>query len=403
MSQNPIANDWSRVEHMDSIFGVNSQQEQQSPAPYQPKGNTPIGYLKAGICADDILLGDGFLERGSACLLAGPSGIGKSSIALQSGCCWACGVDAFDLNPLRPLRIVMVQNEDSHNDLVRMSEVARHLNLDPDLIHENYWIETLRGKIGKEAVQIMTEMVNWHKADVLQINPISAYHDGDISQNKDNIRFLYGELGLLLQEGKNGIFGYHHKGKPQRGNQKNKNDVHHEIMYDTLGGSVLTNFFRGIIIVTPIANSKIFQFTLAKRFEESQWTFRQQQFRWHEDASKRLWIPASVAETSEASKTTGKTTDDLYKLLPITDSIHRDQFWLTAQKNHFKRDEYRGLLAEALRDDTPDHLRIHCWEIYTGKGRAQIHYARSPQPLDQKPDTIKAALKAQKNQISAET
>jgi hypothetical protein len=34
-----------------------------------------------------------------------------------------------------------------------MSEVARHLNLDPDLIHENYWIETLRGKIGKEAAQ----------------------------------------------------------------------------------------------------------------------------------------------------------------------------------------------------------------------------------------------------------
>ena len=160
------APDWSGVGRGTSFFSSNSDQEQQPPAPYQPKGNTPIGYLKAGIHEDDILLGAGFLERGSACLLAGPSGIGKSSIAIQSGSCWACGKDAFDLHPPRPLRIVMVQNEDSHNDLVRMSEVARHLNLDPDLIQQSYWIETIRGKIGEDAVQIMNDLVQWWKADL---------------------------------------------------------------------------------------------------------------------------------------------------------------------------------------------------------------------------------------------
>jgi hypothetical protein len=199
-----------------------------------------------------------------------------------------------------------------------------------------------------------------------------------------------------LESNKIGIFAYHHKPKPLRGGQgqNHRNNALHEVMYDTLGGSVLTNFFRGIIIATPLANSKIFKFTLAKRFEESQWPLQQQQFRWHEDRSKRLWVPASAAETSEASKTNGKTIGDLYKLLPTLDTIHRDQFELLARKNGFTRPEYRGLLAEACRDDAPDDLRIHRWEIYTGKGAPTTHYARFSQPDDQKPDAIKAQKKA---------
>jgi hypothetical protein len=357
-------------------------QEVEQPTPiYKPRGNSPLGYLEQGICQDDILLADGFLERGSAALLAGPSGIGKSSIAMQVGCCWSCGKPAFDLSPPRALRIVMVQNEDSRNDLVRMSEALRHLQLDPELIRTNFWIETLRGKIGPEAVGIMRQLVHWHQADLLLINPISAYHDGDISQNKDNIRFLYRELGALLDEERIGIFAFHHKGKPKsqsRNNQAQAQSVYYEVMYDILGGSALTNFFRGIITVSPIGNSDVFRFTLAKRFEQSGWPLKTQQFKWHQDRQKRLWIPASVAEEQAAHKNTGKTLEDLHRLLPPTDPIHRDQFWLLAKKNRFTRDEYRGLLAEAQRDDTPDSTRIYTWRIYTGRS-PQIHYARHPQ------------------------
>jgi hypothetical protein len=291
----------------------------------------------------------------------------------------------------------MIQNEDSHNDLVRMSEVLRHLNVDPDLIEKNFWIENVRGKIGFEAVAVMGELIQQWKADLLLINPISAYHEGDISQNKDNVKFLYGDLGNLLRSNRIGILGFHHKVKPQKIAPKNQKDAIHEIMYDTLGGSVLTNFFRGIIIISPIGNSKVFKFTLAKRFEESRWMIPTQEFRWHEDKSKRLWVSASVNEVTEASQTRGKTLQDLYKLVPVIGYVHRDQFWLKAQKEGFKRDEYRGLLAEATRDDTPDSTRIYIWEIYTGKGRAAVHYARSSQPDDEKPEAIKAARRSKKS------
>jgi hypothetical protein len=97
----------------------------------------------------------------------GPSGIGKSSIAMQMGCLWACGKEAFDIQAARALRIVMVQNEDSHNDLVRQSEVLKSLNLSPqevEKVRANFWIGTLRGKIGPDAIKVMEQLVNWHKA-----------------------------------------------------------------------------------------------------------------------------------------------------------------------------------------------------------------------------------------------
>src|SRR5262249_26612755 len=151
----------------------------------------------------------------------------------------------------------------------------------------------VRGKIGSDAIKVMRDLVKWHQADILILNPLSAYHDGDISQNKDNIRFLYGYLGALLEELRIGLFGFHHKGKPLRTGQGKNNhppdDVYYQVMYDILGGSTLTNFFRGIITVSPIANSQVFKFVIAKRFEESGWSTKSQPFKWHEDRSRRLW------------------------------------------------------------------------------------------------------------------
>ena len=345
----------------------------------------PISYLQAGVRQQDILLGNGFLERGCAALVAGASGIGKSSIAMQCGCCWSCAQAAFDLAPSQALRIVMVQNEDSRNDLARMSEAIRHLNLNIDQIRENFWIETVRGKIGPQAVDIMRDLVRWRKADLLLINPLSAYHDGNISENRDNIRFLYGELGDLMDSEGIGIFAFHHKGKPPKDAQKNTNDdVYYQVMYDILGGSVLTNFFRGIITVTPIGNSQVFNFTVAKRFEETGWPLKCQSFKWHDDKSKRLWVAASVIDADEASKSAGKSLPELLKLIPISGPVAKDKLDDDAHRAGFVRRKYRGLLAQALDESTPEELRIYQHKLYNPNGGPRAAYSRFPQPADQR-------------------
>lgn len=367
--------------------------------PYLLQGDTPIGYLQRGVRQDDILLEDGLLERGHAGLLAGYSGIGKSGIAMQMGCCWSCGKEAFYLCPPRPLRIVMVQHEDSKNDLARMSQVVRSLGLDENLIRQNFWIETLRGVIGQEAINIMDELVKQRKADLLLINPLSAYHDGDITQNKDNIHFLYRQLGHLLDEAKIGSFAFHHKSKPAKDlhrNNHSKDDLFYQLQYDTLGGAMLTGFFRTIITVAPIGNSRVFRFNLAKRFEQSGWDSPHQMFKWHEDRSKRLWVPASVAETSDAQHS-GKTLQDLYALVPVTGTIPRSTLELNATgSGGFTRKEFRGLIDEALDDSTPDSARLYRWSVYNPRGQPGISICRSPQPEDQTHRAVKAVLELER-------
>lgn len=92
----------------------------------------------------------------------------------------------------------------------------------------------------------MYDLIRWHKADLLFLNPLTAYHDGNISDNQDNQKFLYGEIGALLDELRIGLLAMHHKGKPTKGKGSQngqQQDVYYEVMYDVLGGSVLTNFF----------------------------------------------------------------------------------------------------------------------------------------------------------------
>jgi hypothetical protein len=161
-----------------------------------------------------------------------------------------------------------------------------------------------------------------------------------------------------------GIFCFHHKGKPNKtGQKKTVEDVYHEVMYDILGGSALTNFHRGIITVSPLGNSEVFKFTLAKRFEESGWSMKTEMFKWDNDRSKRLWLPASVTEANKA-KTIGKTLDDLRKLVPICGTIPKATLELNAFTDGFTRPVFRGLLAQALDDSTPNDQRLYQWAIY---------------------------------------
>jgi AAA domain-containing protein len=84
-------------------------------APYQLRGGSPNDHFERGLRTEDILIGNGWLERGSAFWLVAQSGVGKSQAILQICICWACGKGgayAFFLEPYdgRALRIVIIQN-----------------------------------------------------------------------------------------------------------------------------------------------------------------------------------------------------------------------------------------------------------------------------------------------------
>src|SRR5205814_7826426 len=78
----------------------------------------------------DELLKHRFLCRGGGMLLVGPTGAGKSALAMQAKILWALGRDAFGFTPTRPLKSLLVQAENDDGDLAEMRDgVMRGLHL----------------------------------------------------------------------------------------------------------------------------------------------------------------------------------------------------------------------------------------------------------------------------------
>src|SRR5205807_1283581 len=75
------------------------------------------------------LLRHRFLCRVGGLLLCGPTGIGKSSLALQMMMRWAAGRECFGIEPVRPLKSLLIQAENDDGDLSEMRDgVSAGLN-----------------------------------------------------------------------------------------------------------------------------------------------------------------------------------------------------------------------------------------------------------------------------------
>src|SRR6266446_7331017 len=80
--------------------------------------------LHAEIDESQNLLGHRWLERGTFATLIGSSGIGKSVAAMQIAIQAAAGLPVFGIKPVRPLRVLVVQAEDSRNDRIDQVQCA---------------------------------------------------------------------------------------------------------------------------------------------------------------------------------------------------------------------------------------------------------------------------------------
>src|ERR1035438_2681422 len=76
------------------------------------------------------LLRHRFLCRGGGMLLVGPTGVGKSALAMQAMILWALEREAFGIKPARALKSLLVQAENDDGDLAEMRDgVIRGLGL----------------------------------------------------------------------------------------------------------------------------------------------------------------------------------------------------------------------------------------------------------------------------------
>ena len=115
------------------------------------------------------LLGNRWLSACQGAFFVAPSGHGKSAWVIQSAILWSCGLAAFAIKPVRPLRILILQAEDDDNDVTEMAWMLDRLPLSSDqkeLVRTNTYVEWLNDVVDTNFFSILPDFLTEFPADL---------------------------------------------------------------------------------------------------------------------------------------------------------------------------------------------------------------------------------------------
>jgi hypothetical protein len=218
-------------------------------------------------CDNSILVGDRWLCRGDGAILASTSGMGKSSLSLQIAVCWALGLPfQGGLKPNGCLRSLIYQSEDSDGDIAEIKYSLIHgMKLTPEqqiTVGERVLIVTDRIHRGEAFIAELRSKVDSHNADVVWINPMLAFIDGDINDAEPVGKFLREGLNSINHPPRFAYFAIHHTAKPPKDPTVRK---WNEVMYDMAGSAELTNWARAMVSLRANDTEGEFTLVFAKR------------------------------------------------------------------------------------------------------------------------------------------
>lgn len=228
--------------------------------------------------ADDpnVLIKGAWLERGCGAFLVSTAGTGKSIWMTQFALSMTHGVPFSGLTPYRPLKVWVIQSEDSPRRIaVDREDIIAGLTEDWERMYpELNWRAAaekviflgMTGSTGATFIKQLRDELQGAKSDgdipdVIIINPYMAFMGGDISVNRDNSAFLRG--GMLNGEKTEGLQSIledfhvaaliaHHTGKPPTEKELAawlKNSMPE---YQCCGASDITNWGRSFITMMKI-------------------------------------------------------------------------------------------------------------------------------------------------------
>lgn len=248
---------------------VRKQKIENAPLKFEGKEvSKPIDFydLLSYPFADDpnrVLGPDGWLTKGSACLWIGESGVGKSSACFQAAICWAIMKPFFGISSVyKPLKSLVLQSED---DIADMGRCAQGITFGYGFHNDPKNLELLRQNVlpfreelrGEELEKWLKEKTQEHKPDLIFINPLLAFCDGDISKEPDAKKMcsIFNSIG---KEFGTCFHVFHHTPKP-----KDEEDAQN-FNYAGFGSSYLTNWARAIMVLRKMEEKK-FELRAEKR------------------------------------------------------------------------------------------------------------------------------------------
>jgi len=207
-----------------------------------------------------ILLGsDDYLGRGGGMLFVSYAGIGKSSLIMDACLQWALGRPWMGLRSNGPLRCLIIQSEDSARYLGKVADSFAFFEeltaAEIEQVRRNCVTIQLRGISGAEFFAELRRLLDIYNPDLLVINPLYLFAEGDIAKSEDIQPFLR-QLDALNPM-RFGTILVHHTGKPAaKGNNGKRAELENwETTYMGFGSSYLANWPRCSCMLMPKAGS----------------------------------------------------------------------------------------------------------------------------------------------------
>jgi hypothetical protein len=338
----------------------------------------------------DELLKTRYLGRSGGLLMVGPTGIGKSTIAMQCLLLWGLNRPAFGIQPNGNLKSLIIQAENDDVDMAEMfNGVCEALELNG----------TERENGGKQIVavredatsgsdfflKVVRPMLAKHKPDLLLIDPALAYLGGESKSQRDVGHFLRTLLNPLIREFNCGAIVLHHTNKPPSGKDASTwsgNDY----AYSGGGSAEWANWARAVLVLKPIKDSPVFELMAAKRGARIGWragdgeTRVYSKFIAHSKVPGQLfWRDVLPSEMPVAGDS--KVTDEaiILDLVPPEGDIPKNQLFEDCDNNGLPvkraRDAIKRLLAaNKLKEGEIPRT------IGPGEKRISLVAVMSPQP-----------------------
>jgi hypothetical protein len=349
--------------------------EVESPSP-PLKGASLVELSTREINASDTLLGQRWLCRGGGAIIVGPSGQGKSSMAVQAAALWSCGRPAFAIKPAHALRVLIVQAEDDEGDCIEMARMLKDLGLtDAEFqqVAANTHIEFVNDKTSLEFTKRLDQLLELRPSDLVIINPLSAYLGGDTKDEERVNQFLRTWLNpILSKHGAAAIFIHH---TPKTINRDTSEWRASDWMYAGSGVAGITNWARAYLVIEPTDTHGVFRLIAAKRGKRLGWDGHETYWAHSSEEGKILWNQANKDQIATAQKAAKKEPGDLLELIPQLDPISQERLFEDAKGRGIGRDRARAFVNILI-----DEKKIFVRKLPRPPKKAGVGYAQRPNP-----------------------
>src|ERR1043165_7735272 len=321
---------------------------------------------------ENNLIGDRFLERKCGMIIYGAAGSGKSVAANQLLTHFAAGLKAFHLAPVRPLRIVIFQTEDSLDDtrefLAGILSAPDWTSESRELVKQNLVIlPTIAGGSPSLLAGQLRQAAIKYKADLLSVNPLLAFCPGDPSKELGGI--LYHFIDPVIKEMNVGFIGIHHTTKSN--NRDTSQYGTHDWQYMAAGDARVANWPRAMISIEE-SSWPVYRFRISKRLATCGGGWDSKFFSHCKDAVR--WIDATEEQTTAAAKPKN-SKQDLLPHVPTTGTILKDSLLQRAIDAGIRQKRARAYLDELLSEAT-----LHLWLVKRRGTNPEKRIGRTAQP-----------------------